>query len=179
MLSRDTLPVHFRTGAFAMRIPFLPRTISAALFYAFVTDQMAARADDDVVAQKTLLLTSDLYIKARSYAWINKSAFWASLVLSILTVTWPALSLLSTQGSWAQPFLTSSVVQASVTALAALSIGFYTHYKARQMIMENLMRRLIFGKPEEWETLVPSVVQEIEKADQGFSFGQIMQGRTG
>ncbi len=162
-----------------MRIPFLPRTISAALVYSFVTDQMAARPDDDAVAQKTLLLTSDLYIKARSYAWINKTAFWASLVLSVLTVTWPALSLFSIPGNWAEPVLTSPVVQACVTALAALSIGIYSHYKTRQMIMENLMRRLIFGKPQDWETLVPSVVSEIEKADQGFSFAQILQGRSG
>lgn len=153
-----------------MRIPFMPRTISAALLYAYTTDRLRDRPANDETASRTLLLVSDLYVKARSYAWINKSAFWASLVLSVATLLWPAFSILAVEGTTLAAFVQSPIAQASVTALAALAIALYTNYKGKQNAMETLMRRVIFAKPDEIDALIQSVVDGIEKADMGFGF---------
>ena len=153
-----------------MRIPFMPRTISAALLYAYATDRLRDRPANDETASKTLLLVSDLFLKARSYAWINKSAFWASLVLSVATLLWPAFSILAVKGTTLAAFVQSPIAQASVTALAALAIALYTNYKGKENTMETLMRRVIFAKPEDIDAQIKLAVDGIETADMGFSF---------
>ncbi|MDN4500969.1 hypothetical protein QX776_00995 [Alteromonadaceae bacterium BrNp21-10] len=126
---------------------------------------------DNVSAEchKRYLMVYDLYIKARSFALINKIAFWLAIIAGILVLTWPALAVVSKDFGFEKDFLKSAMVQTTVTALAAMLFALYSHYKKRQMHMENLMRLLIYS-PENETSLLDTILKELEKMDSGFSF---------
>ena len=37
----------------------------------------------------------DMYIKARSYALINKIAFWLAILAGIMVLVWPSIAIIS------------------------------------------------------------------------------------
>lgn len=147
-----------------------PNQTSAKLLLTFAYQRFDGEGAVDYGDQAPvlLLLSSDLYIKARSYALLNKFGFWVALILALLVVVWPALSAFASDLA----FLKSAIVQTSVTALAALSFALYAHYKKRQVAAENLMRLLVTTEPETAKDVLPNILSEIERMDQGFSFSQ-------
>lgn len=148
---------------------FNPNQTSAKLLLNFAQHRFGAESVEfGEQGSLLLLLSSDLYIKARSYALLNKFGFWVALLLALLVVVWPALSIFAGE----LEFLKSAIVQTSVTALAALSFAMYAHYKKRQVAAENLMRLLVITDPEEAKEVLPKILSEIERMDQGFSFSQ-------
>ncbi|MBO9402266.1 hypothetical protein [Shimia sp. R9_3] len=147
-----------------------PNQTSAKLLLTFANQRFGGEGPGEFGDQAAVLLvlSSDLYIKARSYALLNKFGFWVALILALLVVVWPALSTFASDLA----FLKSAIVQTSVTALAALSFALYAHYKKRQVAAENLMRLLVTAAPKEADEVVARILSEIERMDQGFSFSQ-------
>ncbi len=117
------------------------------------------------------LMMHDLYIKARSYSIINKVAFWFALLLGIAVVVWPSFAVISQDFGWQKEFLKSAIVQTTVTAFAGLAFSIYTHYKKRQVYVENLMRSIVYAPT--WDiAVVEHVLKEMERIDSGFGFAQ-------
>lgn len=89
-----------------------------------------------------------VYIKARSYALINKLAFWASILAGLLVILWPSVAeiLKRMGGTGAEAWQPSAVVQTTVTALAALCFAVFSHYKKSQMHAEQVMLELIYSR---------------------------------
>ncbi len=151
---------------------------SARLLLDFAAAQWgpaAATNGGSLVTQKRYLLAFDLYIKARSYAILNKTAFWLALLAGFAVVIWPSLAILSKELFGVEKeLLQSAIVQTTVTGLAALTFAIYSHYKKRQVSIENLMRQLIYTDlPETAEAddaIVAKVLLELERLDAGFSF---------
>lgn len=123
--------------------------------------------------QQRYLMMHDLYTKARSYSIINKIAFWFALILGIGVVVWPAIAVIAQDFGWEKQFLKSAIVQTTVTAFAGLAFTIYSHYKKRQVYIENLMRSIIYA--EKWDySVVDHVLREMERIDSGFGFAQAM-----
>lgn len=151
--------------------------------------ETAATADTRRVA-----LVNDIEIKAWSYAWLNKITFWVAITLALCLLVWPSFVALHAaparpaegQGDaegqdaeapatkpqkthWTQRSTTTSAIQTTLAALAALSFALYSHYKGAQVTAENLMREIIFA-----ETLVDDDIKRILTAitemDKGFGF---------
>ena len=118
---------------------------------------------------KRFLMVYDLYIKARSYAIINKIAFWASIAAGLMVLVWPSLAVVCKDFDLEMKFLESAIVQTTVTGLAALTFAVYSHYKKRQMYMENLMRTVVLSEETD-DSMVERVLFEMERIDSGFSF---------
>lgn len=124
-----------------------------------------------VADQQRYLMMHDLYTKARSYSIINKISFWFALLLGIGVVVWPAIAVIAQDFGWEKEFLKSAIVQTTVTAFAGLAFAIYSHYKKRQVYMENLMRSIVYS--ESWEySIVERVLKEMERIDSGFGFAQ-------
>ena len=151
-----------------MKSIFQPNQTSAALMVQFAEKRWGQ--EGDIEQQKRYLLLYDLYIKARSYAIINKLAFWLALLFALLVLLWPSLDVLLSTFGLSPGFAKSAIVQTTVTGLAALIYALYSHYKKRQMQMENLMRRIIYSRDNE-QQLLEHALAEIERLDGGFSFG--------
>ncbi len=64
--------------------------------------------------------------------------------MGLTVLVWPALTVITEDFGFEKEFLKSAIVQTTVTGLAALMFSIYSHYKKRQMFMENLMRQLIY-----------------------------------
>lgn len=151
---------------------------SARLLFEFAASHWGPQIQaqqPDLVTEKRYLLVHDLYIKARSYALLNKVAFWLALLLGIAVVIWPSLEVLGKALLDADnAVLSSAVVQTTVTGLAALTFALYSHYKKRQVCIENLMRQLIYTDlpqtAEADDEIVAKVLMELERIDAGFSF---------
>jgi hypothetical protein len=120
----------------------------------------------------------DIYIKARSYAIIDKIAFFLAIALGIMVLFWPSVAILSKDMGVEVEFLKSAVVQTTVTGFAALTFAVYSHYKHRQVLAENLMRYIVFTEdsPSELKT---RVIRELERIDTGFSFSQTVLKKSG
>lgn len=150
---------------------YTPNKTSAALLVEFAEKKWGPSSKDvSNDDQSRFLLIYDLYIKARSYAIINKVTFWFSLLGGLLVLIWPALSTLDEHFDMDIAYLQTAVVQTTVTGIAALMFAIYSHYKARQMHFENLMRR-ITHEINFSDSFRDSVLEEIEKLDTGFKFG--------
>jgi hypothetical protein len=121
--------------------------------------------------QQRYLMMHDMYIKARSYSIINKIAFWFALVLGIAVVVWPSFAVISGDLGWQKEFVKSAIVQTTVTAFAGLSFTVYSHYKKRQMFIENLMRSIVYASSWD-ESVLERVLNEMERIDSGFGFSQ-------
>ena len=115
------------------------------------------------------LMLYDLYIKARSYAWVNKFAFWASVLSGAMVLIWPSLAIVCTDFDLELKFLESAIVQTTITGLAALTFAVYSHYKKRQMYMENLMRVVVYSDEPD-DVVAEKVLFEMERIDSGFNF---------
>ncbi|MDJ0613413.1 MAG: hypothetical protein QNJ29_07015 [Rhizobiaceae bacterium] len=144
-----------------------------------------------------LSIIEDIYTKSWSYAWINKIAFWFSIFFGILIILWPTFvsvmrqdsdegrelayksagspSKKQRENSLRKRVLTSATAQSAVAALAALSFAFYSYYKDKQAISENLMRTALYA-----EVLTPELQTEIFdrllEMDKGFQFSSELNG---
>ncbi|MCQ8104874.1 hypothetical protein NP590_12225 [Methylomonas sp. SURF-2] len=120
------------------------------------------------------LMVFDLFIKARSYALLNKFFFGLALLAGSALLVWPVIAFkLDSIGVGY-----SAMVQTSVTGLAALLFALYSHYKKRQTYAENLMRHVIFSN-EALELVFEKVQKEMERMDQGFVFSETLAKKNG
>lgn len=118
-----------------------------------------------------LALLSDLYIKARSYALINKVAFVFALMAGIAVLVWPSVAVITTDFGFKRALFESAVVQTTITAIAALAFAIYGHYKRQQMSIENLMRYVLFsGDP--LPALFDRISRQLSRIDTGFNFAE-------
>jgi hypothetical protein len=132
-----------------------------------------AGAKEKPEALKKNLLMRDIYIKARSYAIINKAFFFLSIISAIAVFLWPSLSIVFKSKWESREWLKSATVQTTVTAIAALMFTFYSQYKDKQTNAENLMRYVIYSdKPASELSL--KVSEELAGIDRGFSFNSIL-----
>ena len=117
---------------------------------------------------KKYALTHDLYIKAKSFALLNKVFFILACIFSLLILVWPSTATLldSFKGLTTTQF---SIIQTSITGIAALSIAIYRHYKVRQLITETIMRLIVYREDFNNE-FIDFVISEMSKIDQGYSF---------
>ena len=143
-----------------------PNRTSARLMFDFAAETLGKA--EDPAARRQMLMVADLYIKARSFAILNKIAFVWALGCAVLIALWPAVAVLAEGGPAGLRALSSAAVQTSVTALAALGYAVYAHYKKRQQVVENLMRRILAVEPRAME--LERVLAELERIDQGFAF---------
>lgn len=148
-----------------MNTIFTPNKTSARLLVDFASKHWA-HSDIEALRLRYLMLY-DLFIKARSYAILNKVFFWLALVAGISLLIWPAIAF--RLDSLEVGF--SAIVQTSVTGLAALMFALYGHYKKRQVHAENLMRHVVFSAESQGE-LFEKILQEMARIDQGFGFSE-------
>lgn len=125
-------------------------------------------------AQQRMLLVYDLYVKARSYSFLNKFFFWPSLSIAFVILLWPALGIILKTRLGEREWYRSPVVQTTLTGLAALMFALYSQYKDKQTYTENLMRYAIFSNQPIAE-LAPKLIEEMSKIDDGFSFGNSLE----
>ena len=153
---------------------FSPNQTSASLLIRYAeklklnTDQ-ANSAD----AEKRYLLMYDIYIKARSYALMNKIFFVLSLIFGLAVLLWPSLAIIFKSNLSKWEWIQSATVQTTVTALAALMFTFYSDYKDKQTYAETLMRYALFSKLPVSELSV-KISEELARIDRGFSFNSIL-----
>ncbi len=105
---------------------------SAAFLMSLARDranQLGDALDRDELNRAAMVF--DLYIKARSYAILNKLFFWLSLAGAICVLLWPSLAILGQDFGWELKFLQSAIVQTTVTGIAVLVFAAYRHYKKR------------------------------------------------
>jgi len=144
---------------------FSPNKTSGRLLVDFAADAWGKSSSEPLKLR--YLMVFDLFIKARSYAILNKLFFWLALVAGFALLAWPVIAFkLDSLGVGY-----SAMVQTSVTGLAALLFALYGHYKKRQTHAENLMRHVIFSS-ESLELLFEKVMKEMERMDQGFVFSE-------
>lgn len=125
-----------------------------------------------------LALLSDLYIKARSYALINKVAFVFALVAGLAVLIWPSVAVITTDFGFKRALFESAVVQTTITAVAALAFAIYGHYKRQQVSVENLMRYVLFsGDPV--PALFDRISRQLSRVDTGFNFAEDFRPKPG
>ena len=157
---------------------FTPNQTSARLLVDFASQKWGPDASDSTPeSEKRFLIIYDLYIKARSYALINKTAFWLAILSGIMVLIWPSLAIVPKDFGMEREFLRSAIVQTTVTGLAALTFAIYSHYKRRQMYVENLMRHVIYSD-ESGEELIDKILNEVQRIDAGFSFSEVVVSKT-
>lgn len=145
---------------------------SARLLLDFASAQWGPDSNHSTVeTQRRYLLAYDLYIKARSYALINKIAFLLSVFAGIMVLVWPSLGVLSEGLGVQYSFIDEAIVQTTVTGLAALTFAIYSHYKKRQMVAENMMRHVVYSD-ESVAVLIDSILKEMQRIDTGFGFSE-------
>lgn len=149
---------------------FTPNKTSAKLLVDYAAANFGEDVGSDDKGQRHLMIY-DLYIKARSYAIINKIAFWLSVLSGLMVLIWPSVAVVFEDFGFQKEFLKSAIVQTTVTGLAALTFAVYSHYKKRQVYAENLMRYIIFSD-ESVSTMKERVLKEMERIDLGFSFSE-------
>lgn len=157
---------------------FSPNKTSARLYIDFARSQVLwDQVSENPESLKRYLLIYDLYIKARSFAIINKVFFWTATVSGIMVLVWPSIAIVTKDLGAEKAFLSSAVVQTTITGLAALAFGIYSHYKKRQLFTENLIRSAIFSE-ERLGDLKDRVIKEMERIDAGFSFAEAVTSRA-
>jgi len=159
---------------------FEPNQTSASMLIKYAqqrVENMKHSADPNKfdTEEKRLVILYDLYIKARSYALLNKIFFWVSIFSAIAVLLWPSLSVILQANNY--EWLKSAVVQTTVTGVAALAFAFYSQYKDKQTYTENLMRYAIFSE-EEITIISEKVIEEIAKIDKGFSFSNLINRKN-
>lgn len=153
---------------------FNPNQTSASLLLSYSKSIMDdAPAERRSEAGKKHVLVYDIYIKARSYALLNKSFFWLAVAFGLLVLLWPSISVVfkSRLANW--EWLKSATVQTTVTGIAALMFAFYSQYKDKQTYAETLMRYVVYSD-ESAQVLSKKVAEELAKIDRGFSFNSVI-----
>jgi hypothetical protein len=152
-----------------------PNQMSASLLiqYAQVSASQAS-PEQKLQAEQRLVILYDLYIKARSYALLDKVFFWLSIVAALAVLLWPSIAVIFKDRLGEKEWAKSAVVQTTVTGIAALAFAFYSQYKDKQTYTENLMRYALFSK-EDPTALSNKVIEEIAKIDKGFSFSSLIK----
>ena len=148
--------------------------ISARLLLEAAERQFVTGREDGAGLDARYVLMCDLFIKARSYAWMNKLAFWASLLLAIAVITWPFL------GFWFDTVKTfqSTIALTTLSALFALSFAIYSTYRKRQTSVESLMRIVLFSE-EASASLSTEIAKHLQAIDAGFDFQSIVDAQSG
>ena len=142
-----------------------PNRTSARLLLDYAATRWPEAADADRLA-----MMSDLYIKARSYALLNKAAFVTALVFGLAVLIWPSVAVVTADSPYAKALFQSAVVQTTVTGVAALAYALYAHYKRQQLAAENLMRYVLFSG-DAVPAIVDRVSRQLLSVDTGFNFG--------
>jgi len=159
-----------------------PNQTSAKLLMAYAktaackTDASGTAKPISVDEERKLVLIYDLYVKARSYAILNKVFFWVSLAFAAAVFLWPALGVLLKDRLGEREWTKSAIVQTTVTGIAALMFAFYSQYKDKQTYTENLMRYAVFSDKPVSE-LSQKIIEEIGKIDMGFSFSGVLNNK--
>lgn len=154
-----------------MKTLFSPNKTSARLLVDFAGDSWGKSTSPP--QRMRYVMVYDLFIKARSYAILNKFFFGFALISGVLLLIWPAVAFkLDGLGVGF-----SAIVQTCVTGLAALMFALYSHYKKRQTHAENLMRHVIFSS-EPTEVLFEKILREMERIDQGFVFSELVLNKA-
>jgi hypothetical protein len=128
---------------------------------------------ENVEAEKKYLLLYDIYIKAHSYAVMNKVFFILSIISALAVFLWPSMSVMFKSNLEKREWLRSATVQTTVTAIAALMFTLYSQYKEKQTYAENLMRYVVYSEQASSE-LALKVSEELAKIDNGFSFHSVI-----
>ena len=136
-----------------------------------------AKPEDKAAAEKKHLLMVDIYIKARSYAILNKTFFFLSVAAGLLVLLWPSLSIIFKSKLTHWEWVKSATVQTTVTGIAALMFTFYSQYKDKQTYAETLMRHVIYSEIKV-ATLSVTVADELARIDRGFSFNSILSSES-
>ncbi|MCK4841473.1 MAG: hypothetical protein KAT04_06270 [Methylococcales bacterium] len=153
---------------------FTPNQTSASLLVNYAEKlRQQAKPENIAEAEKKYLLIYDIYIKARSYALLNKVFFWLSLVFGLAVLLWPSFSIIFKTNTSKWEWIKSATVQTTVTGLAALMFAFYSQYKDKQTYAETLMRYAIYSEVSVSELSI-KVSEELAKIDRGFSFNSIL-----
>jgi hypothetical protein len=152
-----------------------PNQMSASLLIQYARlNASQATARNKLQAEQRLVILYDLYIKARSYAVLDKVFFWLSIVSALAVLLWPSIAVIFKDRLGQKEWAKSAVVQTTVTGIAALAFAFYSEYKDKQTYTENLMRYALFSK-EDNAVLSNKVMEEIAKIDKGFSFSSLIK----
>ncbi|MFT5674176.1 MAG: hypothetical protein ACI808_000083 [Paraglaciecola sp.] len=128
---------------------------------------------ENTEAEKKYLLLYDIYIKANSYAVLNKIFFILSIISALAVFLWPSISVMFKSNLEKREWLRSATVQTTVTAIAALMFTFYSQYKEKQTYAENLMRYVVYSEHTSSD-LALKISEELAKIDNGFSFHSVM-----
>lgn len=174
LVSQGFVPLNFYSKTHSENIMsiFTPNKISARLLSDYASKAWKSNPEDlSGESGRRYLLIYDLYIKARSYAIINKLAFGLAIISSIMVLVWPSLAIVMQDFGIEMEFFKSAIVQTTVTGLAALTFAVYNHYKKCQMYVENLMRHIVYSEQFD-QALIDKILKEIEKIDAGFTFSE-------
>jgi hypothetical protein len=115
---------------------------------AFLVSALAKRADTAEPGSEAYTryeLGFGVYIKARSYAILNKIAFVLAFIACLSVVSWPIVLVFMGKDAWIG-LVASTVTQTMITAVASFFILIYRHYKDRQTSAENLLLEQFHGK---------------------------------
>ena len=152
-----------------------PNQMSASLLIQYARlNASQASAKNKAQAEQRLVILYDLYIKARSYALLDKIFFWLSIVSALAVLLWPSIAVIFKDKLGQKEWAKSAVVQTTVTGIAALAFAFYSQYKDKQTYTENLMRYTLFSKDDP-AALSSKVMEELGKIDKGFSFSSLIK----
>jgi len=154
---------------------YTPNQTSATLLMKHARASVAkAPPESRAAAEQRFVILYDLYIKARSYAVLDKVFFWLSILAALAVLLWPSIAVIFKDRLGDKEWAKSAVVQTTVTGIAALAFAFYSQYKDKQTYTENLMRYVLFSK-EDAAALSLKVTEEIAKIDKGFSFSALIK----
>jgi hypothetical protein len=122
------------------------------------------------MAEQKFALLFDVYIKAKSYFFINKFFFIFSVIGAFLVILFPAVGYVLPETSPKKKLLSSSVTQTGLTAFALFMFTMYSTYKGRQNDAENLMRYVLYSEEPQIEVIAKKVTEELARIDQGYNF---------
>lgn len=153
---------------------YTPNQTSASLLINYAKKvSLQAQGNEKAEAEKKYLLAYDIYIKARSYALLNKVFFWLSVLFGLTVLLWPSLSIIFKNKLSSWEWVKSATVQTTITGIAALMFTFYAQYKDKQTYAETLMRHVIYSESGA-SILSVKVSEELARIDRGFSFNSIL-----
>lgn len=157
---------------------YSPNQTSASLLVKYAESvKKQAPAENKQQAEQKFLLVYDIYIKAKSYALLNKIFFWLSGIAAVCVLLWPSLGIIFRNRLSEMEWVKSAVVQTTVTGIAALTFAFYSQYKDKQVYAETLMRQVIFSEQSVTD-LSLKVADELARIDRGFSFGSFVSDQA-
>ncbi|HEU0220612.1 MAG TPA: hypothetical protein VFR34_00165 [Paracoccaceae bacterium] len=141
---------------------------TSAAFLVGVLESRAEAAGAGSDEELRHVLGHDIYIKAWSYAVLNKIAFWLAFVSCLGVLLWP-VALVLLEATQSLSLIASALTQTMVTAIASFFILVYQHYKGRQTAAENLLRMVVFD-PTPAKDLARAAIEEMAKIDKGVGF---------